>query len=157
MVHTPTAGPVTAQARSHMVAVDGGERLQWAGMEFAIRASAESTGGAFSIVEEIRPVDVPPHIHHEHDELFFVLEGEHVFTVGDTEFAAGPGDLVFGPRRVPHAQRRVVPRAGRILTMFSPAGFEGFFRDLAEGGHAGRDGPEDLVRIAATYHVVWVE
>lgn len=59
------------QHLGHMVEPDGGERLAWAGMEFVIRASAESTGGAFSIVEEIDAVDAPPHIHTNEDELFF--------------------------------------------------------------------------------------
>jgi mannose-6-phosphate isomerase-like protein (cupin superfamily) len=143
-------------AHGHRVPADGGERLTYGGMEFAIRASAESTGGAFSIIEEINPVDTPMHLHQRHDELFYVLEGDHVFTVGGTEHEAGPGDLVFGPRGVPHAQRRVVPRTGRILTMFSPAGFEGFFRDLAEAGRLGVDGPEALTRIAADYDASWV-
>ncbi|MDN5765392.1 MAG: cupin domain-containing protein [Humibacillus sp.] len=124
-------------------------------MEFVIRASAESTAGAFSLVEEINAVDAPPHIHHGHDELWYVLEGEHIFTVGGTEYQAGPGDLLFGPRGVPHAQRRVVPRVGRVLELFSPAGFEGFFRDLTEAGRLGNDGPEGLNRIAATYDVTW--
>lgn len=143
-------------AAPHKVGAGGGERLHYGGMEFVIRASAETTGGAFSIVEEVNPVDAPMHIHERHDELFYVLEGEHVFTVDGTEYPAGPGDCVFGPRGLPHAQRRVVPRTGRILTMFSPAGFEGFFRDLAEAGRAGDDGPEALVRIAARYHAIWV-
>ena len=107
-----------AHSGTYIQSPEGGEPFSYRGMEFAIRASAESTGGAFSIVEEIHPLDTPPQIHHSHDELFYVLEGEHVFTVGDTEFEAGPGDLIFGPRGVPHAHRRVVPRAGRILEMF---------------------------------------
>jgi hypothetical protein len=68
-----------------------------------------------------------------------VLDGEHVIQVDDEEFHLGPGGLAFGPRRVPDAQRRVVPRTGRILIMTSPAGFEEFFRELAasEGdGHS---------------------
>lgn len=141
----------------HKVGVGGGERLPFSGMEFVIRASAETTRGAFSIVEEISPVDAPPHVHHQHDELFYVLEGDHVFTVGGVEYQAAPGDLIFGPRGVPHAQQRVVPRVGRILTMFSPAGFEGFFRDLA---HAGRDrpvAPETLDRIAEKYGAAWID
>lgn len=142
--------------RGHLVEVGGGERLRYGGMEFAIRASAESTREAFSIVEEINPVDVPMHIHDGHDELFFVLEGDHVFTVAGTEFEAGPGDLVFGPRGLPHSQRRVIPHTGRILTMFSPAGFEGFFRDLAEAGRDNDDGPEVLVRIGAKHQLRWV-
>ena len=141
----------STQAQGHKVEAGGGERLDYLGMEFAIRASAESTGGAFSIVEEIHPLDTPLHIHHSHDELFYILEGEHVFTLGDTELQAGPGDLVFGPRGVPHAHRRVVPRVGRILEMFSPAGFEAFFRDLAEADRNSQIEVEDLRRIAAKY------
>lgn len=139
-----------------MVRAGGGERLDYAGMEFAIKASAETTSGAFSIIEEIDPVDAPMHVHEWCDELFYVLEGRHVFTVAGQEYETGPGDAVFGPRGVPHAQRRVVARTGRILTMFSRAGFEGFFRDLAEAGRAGQDGPEALTRIAAKYGATWV-
>lgn len=154
--HTDPTGTADSRPPAHVVEAGGGERLAYGGAEFVIRASAESTGGAFSIIEEINPVDAPMHVHEHHDELFYVLDGRHVFTVGDREFQAGPGDLVFGPRGVPHAQRRVVPRVGRILEMFSPAGFEGFFRDLAEAGRVGDDGPEALTRIAADYGAVWV-
>jgi mannose-6-phosphate isomerase-like protein (cupin superfamily) len=77
-----------------------------------VKASAECTGGAFSIVEEIDPLDTPRHVHEREDELFFVLEGEHVFEIGDEEFRIGPGGTAFGPRGVPHAQRRLVPRHG---------------------------------------------
>lgn len=153
----PEPEPNRTSAAAHLVAAAGGERLHYGGMEFAIRASAHSTGGAFSIVEEIGPVDVPMHIHDAHDELFFVLEGQHVFTVDGTEYLAGPGDVVLGPRGLAHAQRRVVPRVGRVLAMFSPAGFEGFFRELAEAGRAGNDGPDALTRIADAYHVRWVD
>lgn len=51
--------------------------------------------------------------------------------VGDDEFRVGPGDIAFGTRGVPHAQRRVVPRTGRFLLIISPAGFEELFRELA--------------------------
>ena len=150
-MHAPDTRP-----SAHKVDADDGERLHYADMEFVIRASAESTGGAFSIIEEIAPLDTPLHVHQHHDELFYVLEGEHVFTVGGTEFAAGPGDLVFGPRGVPHAQRRVIPRTGRILAMFSPAGFEGFFRDLAGAARNDQLQPENLNRIAVAYGLSWL-
>ena len=112
---------------------DEGERLRFSGAEFVIRASAQTTGGALGIIEEIDPLDTPLHVHRDEDELFYVLEGEHVFQVGDEELRVGPGGVVFAPRGVPHAQRRVVPRTGRVLAMTSPAGFEGFFRELATG------------------------
>jgi mannose-6-phosphate isomerase-like protein (cupin superfamily) len=132
------------------------ERLHFSGADFVIRASAETTGGAFSILEEIDPLDTPLHMHEREDELFYVLEGEHVFTVGDQEVHAGPGDAVFAPRRVPHAQRRVVPRTGRLLAMVSPAGFEGFFRELAAAERDGTLGPEAYARASERYGITWI-
>ena len=140
----------------HKIGRDGGERLRFSGVEVVIRASAESTGGAFSIVEEIDGVDAPPHVHEREDELFYVLEGEHVFTVGGVEFPAGPGDTVFAPRGVSHAQRRVVPRTGRTLSMYSPAGFEAFFRDLAAADSARPFGPDTLDELVAPYGARWI-
>jgi len=134
----------------------GGERLRFSGADFLVKASADTTGGSFSIVEEIEPLDTPLHVHEHEDEIFYVLAGDHVFAVGDEEFDAGPGGLVYGPRGVPHAQRRVVPRAGRTLTLCSPAGFEGFFRELSEAEAAGTIGPEVYARVSARYGIVWL-
>ena len=140
----------------HKVDRDGGERLQFGEVQVVIRASAESTGGAFSIVEEFDPVDTPRHVHEHEDELFYVLEGEHVFEVGDEEFRVGPGGLAFAPRGIPHAQRRVVPRQGQLLAMLSPAGFEGFFRELDEAERDGTLGPEAYARVSEKYGITWL-
>jgi mannose-6-phosphate isomerase-like protein (cupin superfamily) len=113
-----------------------GERLSFGDVEIVIKASADTTGGAFTLFEESEPVDTPLHVHAREDELFYVLEGEHVFTVGDEEFHAGPGEMVFAPRGVPHSQARVVPRSGRVLVLTSPPGLEGFFRELADADGA---------------------
>jgi mannose-6-phosphate isomerase-like protein (cupin superfamily) len=135
---------------------EGGERLRFSGAEFLVRASAESTGGGFTIIEEIDPLDTPLHVHEREDELFYVLEGEHVFRIGDEEHRVGADAVVFGPRGVPHAHRRAVPREGRFLTMAFPAGFEGFFRELAEADRAGGAGPEDYARASARYGITWL-
>jgi mannose-6-phosphate isomerase-like protein (cupin superfamily) len=130
--------------------------LSFAGADFFVKASTETTGGAFTIIEEVDPLDTPAHVHTNEDELFYVIEGEHVFLVGDEEFAAGPGAVVFAPRNVPHSHRRVVPRSGRFLTMLSPAGFEGFFRDLSAAESAGGAGPEAYERASEKYGITWL-
>ena len=135
---------------------DDGERLRFSGAEFVIRASAQTTGGALGIIEEIDPLDTPLHVHRDEDELFYVLEGEHVFRVGDSEHRVGPGGAVFGPRGVPHAQRRVVPRQGRILAIVTPAGLEGFFRDLAAAEAAGTIGPDAYAEVSERYGITWL-
>ncbi len=138
------------------VEAGAGERVRFSDAEFLIKASAATTGGAFSMVEEIDPLDTPLHVHEREDELFHVLEGEHVFTVGETDHKAGPGDTVFAPRGIPHAQRRVVPRTGRIFTMASPAGFEGFFRELGEAEADGSIGPDVYARVSEKYGITWL-
>jgi mannose-6-phosphate isomerase-like protein (cupin superfamily) len=140
----------------HLTA-DGGERLRFGEVEIVIKASGESTGGAYALFEENEPVDTPLHVHEHEDELFYVLEGEHVFQVGQEEFPTGPGGLVFAPRGVPHAQRRVVPRTGRILVLTSPAGLEGFFRELARAERAGELGPEAYANASRNHGLTWLD
>ena len=131
-------------AHGYVVDASAGERLSFAGAVLLVKASAETTAGSFAILEEIDPLDTPLHVHEHEDELFFVIAGDHVFQVGDDEFPAGPGAVVFAPRRVPHAHRRVVPRTGRFLTMVSPPGLEGFFRELSEAESARRRRPRGV-------------
>jgi mannose-6-phosphate isomerase-like protein (cupin superfamily) len=135
---------------------DGGERLRFGEVELLVKADARTTAGAFALFEERDPVDTPLHVHEREDELFYVLEGEHVFQVGDQTSTAGPGALVFAPRGIPHAQRRVVPRTGRTLVLTAPAGLEGFFRELAEADRAGTLGPGTYARASARYGITWV-
>ena len=138
------------------LAGDAGEQLRFSDAEFLVKASAETTGGSFSIVEEVAPLDTPPHVHANEDELFIVLEGEHEFTVGETVFDVGPGAVVFAPRGIPHSHRRVVPRTGRFLTLVSPAGFEGFFRELSDAERDGTIGPDAYARVSERYGISWL-
>ena len=100
--------------------------------------------------------NTPLHVHEHDDELFYVLEGEHVFRVGDDEFLVAPGGVVFAPRGVPHAQRRVVPTVGRLLVLTSPGGLEGFFRHLAEAHEAGTLGPEAYAEASERFGITWM-
>ncbi len=145
-----------AQAHVHALEAGSGERLRFGEVEILVRASAETTAGAFALFEENDPVDTPLHVHENEDELFYVLEGEHVFQVGDEERRMGPGGLVIAPRGIPHSQRRVVPRTGRVLVLTSPAGLEGFFRELAAAERAGTLGPEAYASVSKRHGISWL-
>jgi mannose-6-phosphate isomerase-like protein (cupin superfamily) len=134
----------------------GGERLRWGEVEIVVKASAAATAGAFALFEEREPVDTPLHVHKREHELFVVLEGEHVFQVGEQEFRVGAGGLVFAPRGIPHAQRRVVPRTGRVLVLTVPGGLEGFFRELADADRAGELGPAAYARASERHGITWL-
>ena len=102
------------------------------GVRFII--AGETTGGAFSLVEHPLPpraLGAPLHTHRREDEYSYVLEGCVGLQLGAEELEAGPGDLVFKPRHVPHAFWNAGEEPARLLELISPAGFEHYFRELA--------------------------
>jgi mannose-6-phosphate isomerase-like protein (cupin superfamily) len=136
---------------------EDGELLTFGDVSILVRATGDDTGGAFTLFEEVPPMlDTPLHVHANDDELFYVLEGEHVITVGGREFTVGPGGMVFAPRGIPHAQRRVVPSVGRLLIQTTPAGFDGFFRELAAADSEGTLGPDAYAAASERYGITWL-
>ena len=139
-------------ARGYAVDAEGGERLTFGGGTILIKAATP----AFTVWEELPPLlDTPLHVHEHEDELFHILEGEHVFECGGDRFEVGPGAFLALPRGVPHAHRRVVPGAGRLLVMTSPGGIDGFFRMLADADRAGTLGPETYAHASQRYAITW--
>jgi mannose-6-phosphate isomerase-like protein (cupin superfamily) len=136
---------------------DTGERLVFGEITILVRVSSDESGSAFTLFEEVPPLaDTPLHVHRDEDELFYILEGDHVIRVGEAEFSVGPGDVVFAPRGIPHSQRRVVPGEGRELVLTSPGGFEGFFRELASADANGTLGPEVYAAASERYGLTWL-
>ncbi len=44
-----------------------------------------------------------PRLHkHPYDEIFIVGQGRALFTVGDQQFEAAAGQIIFGPANIPH-------------------------------------------------------
>ena len=64
----------------------------------------------------------PQHLHRDVDECWYVLAGRYEIEIGTKRFQAGPGDLVLGPRDVPHRWAFVGETPGRVLITFTPAG-----------------------------------
>jgi mannose-6-phosphate isomerase-like protein (cupin superfamily) len=144
----------------HGYALDAGagERLVFGDVTVLVRATAASTGGAFTLFEEGPPLlDTPLHVHALEDELFHVLEGEHVVRCGEREWRVGPGAVVFLPQRVPHAHRRVVPGDGKLLVLTTPGGFDGFLRELAGADRAGTLGPQAYAAASERYGITWLD
>ncbi|MGW4650228.1 cupin domain-containing protein [Kitasatospora sp. NPDC004289] len=120
----------------------------------AFKLWGADTGGAVSVVEHPFPVGalVPPHLHTREDEYSIVTEGEIGFRSGDREVVLGAGGYLTKPRGELHTMWNAGPAPARMIEIISPAGFEHFFRELAELLADGQPLAEDaLPRLAAGY------
>ena len=81
------------------------------GRFFALKLLAGQTGESIMLFEETVPAGTKSthHLHHDSDEVVWVLEGEFTFKIGDEVFAGGPGTCAFLPRDVPHAWKNNGP------------------------------------------------
>ena len=131
--------------RPFAVSVDDASAYWSLGELLSVLATAEQTGGAFSLMEERLPrgAEPPPHVHRREDESFFVLEGRLTVRVGDQTFSASPGSFVFCPRDVPHLLT-VVSDEVRMLTLCTPGGVEQLFVELGEPARARTLPPADV-------------
>ena len=113
----------------------------------------EQTNGLVSIVEHPFPVGacVPPHLHTREDEYSIVTEGEIGFRSGDREVVLGPGGYITKPRGELHTMWNAGPEEARMIEVITPAGFERFFRELADLVAAGPPSPDDLMSLAGRY------
>jgi quercetin dioxygenase-like cupin family protein len=62
-------------------------------------------------------MNVEPHVHREHVDSFFVLEGEFVFDRAGEEVTLRPGDYALAPPLLVHGFR---PGTGRVLNIHGP-------------------------------------
>jgi mannose-6-phosphate isomerase-like protein (cupin superfamily) len=134
---------------------DDGEATWFLGTRMTVKATAETTGGTFGLIDVRLAAGFSPpmHIHHQEDESFWVLEGKFTFVCDGQTFQAGPGSFVFLPHDLPHTFR-VEEGPGRLLELVQPGGHEHFY---VEGGRPATDDtipefdPRDLERVAALY------
>jgi mannose-6-phosphate isomerase-like protein (cupin superfamily) len=129
-----------------------GRSIDLGGFQMSVKATDESTAGAFSLLEADEPAGFGPpmHIHHDAAEAFYVLRGEYLIFLGDQEFSCPAGSFVFIPAGEVHGFR-VGSTASRKLNIYTPAAMVGYFDELGEGVRAGNADPESLSRIALRY------
>ena len=94
---------------------------------------SEESDGEISVIESHISADFagPPLHHHEFDEMFYVLAGELTFQLRDELLTAGPGQVAFAPRGVPHTFANLSGAPASYLLVCTPAGFERYFARIA--------------------------
>jgi mannose-6-phosphate isomerase-like protein (cupin superfamily) len=89
------------------------------GRSIVLKLRCDETDGSIMMFEATAPVGTKStlHLHHDSDEVAYVLSGEITFLIGDDVTVGGPGTTAFMPRGVRRARRaRVVslhPGRGR--------------------------------------------
>lgn len=105
---------------------------EWQNDTITVILTGAQTAGAFTLTEDrMKPCFcLGLHMHREHAETFYILEGEVQFRIHSDEFSAGAGTTVHVPPGTPHAVRIVNGQPGRLLMLYSPAGFEDYLAVL---------------------------
>jgi quercetin dioxygenase-like cupin family protein len=118
----------------------------------SVKADADVTGGAFTLLEAQEPPGFGPplHIHRDAAEAFYVLEGEYRIFVGDDEWVCPAGSFIFIPAGVVHGFR-VGQAPSRKLNLYTPAAMVGYFDDLSAEVESGVDRPDRVAAIAERY------
>ena len=78
-----------------------------------------------SLAEEVLPVGsaVRPHIHHQLEEIYYILSGTGTMLVGDESRQIGAGDAVYIPRETRHSLENTGSEPIRLLLVCGPAFF----------------------------------
>jgi quercetin dioxygenase-like cupin family protein len=138
-------------AKGFVVPAGGGKRLDSPapGRFFDLKLLGRETGESIMVFEETLPAGTASlfHLHHDSDEVAWVLAGEFAFKIGDEVAAGGPGTCAFMPRDVPHAWKNTGGETGRVLFLYTPAAAGGYVEALLERP----TGPEDMDKLRARY------
>jgi mannose-6-phosphate isomerase-like protein (cupin superfamily) len=128
---------VKVESEGLLVGPDEGKILQNPiGGRMVVKVGEGDTGGSYSVHDNVIPAGSPgplPHLHRDHEETFYVLEGELTVRIGERRITAPVGSFVLIPRGVAHQPSNPGTEQTRVLLIFSPAGMEHFFEEAAEG------------------------
>lgn len=126
---------MATQLQPRITAKDEGPAYWFLNGLCTLKATTESTGGAFSLVHEIMPPGhaTPYHLHHVEDEAFWVLDGSFLFICDGRKSILGPGGYIFLPRGIPHGIRVEGSSPGEMLILATPGtGFVGMMLEMAD-------------------------
>jgi mannose-6-phosphate isomerase-like protein (cupin superfamily) len=107
--------------------------------------------------EEARHGDMPPlHVHHGHDEVFYVLSGRLSIHLPGSRIDLGAGQAAFAPREIPHTYRVESEEGARWLVATTSGAFAAFVAEVAvpaeDDGYAAPEvlpAPADLAAASA--------
>lgn len=131
-----------SSAMSAIIKENAGENVWFGGGLVTFKVTSEQSGGVLCMIEHAasRGKRTPLHLHPDHDETGYVLEGELLLHIDGVEYTAGPGMVVWVPRGTPHAFL-VTSETVRSLWICTPGGGRSRERDAPPSSNRHRAPP----------------
>jgi quercetin dioxygenase-like cupin family protein len=107
-----------------------------------IKISPSGAPARFAMItQEVSPgTSIPIHAHDREDEIIFIQSGRGEGTVGEQIVQLAAGSTLYVPQGTWHGGRNTGPDVMMWIAIYSPSGFEGYFREI------GRRAPDDPPR-----------
>ncbi len=107
------------------------QHLGVVGDTYTILLSGMDTAGRFTLIDmHVPPGGGPPPHRHDFEETFILLDGELQATFRGEKRLVRAGETVHIPANAPHQFHNASSKPVRMLCICSPAGYEGFFKEL---------------------------
>jgi mannose-6-phosphate isomerase-like protein (cupin superfamily) len=100
-----------------------------------IKISPRGERGRFAMItQDVSPgTAIPVHLHENEDEIIFIQSGTGEATLGDATVALAAGATLFVPQGTWHGGRNTGTGIMKWVAIYSPSGFEGYFREIGRG------------------------
>jgi mannose-6-phosphate isomerase-like protein (cupin superfamily) len=132
-----------------------GRRMGAGPMTMFVIEDGSHTSGTHAVMEFVvdGQFSPPPHIHHQHEEVIYVLEGEMALLVRDETVVLGPGAAFVTPIGLPHTFSNAGTGTLRFLLTISPASHLAYFETMAQAMQEakGTPTPETMMGIMQRY------
>ena len=121
-------------AKGFVIPPGGGKQIDspTPGRSFYLKLLGRETNESIMMFEETLPPGTTSlhHLHHDSDEVAWVISGEITFKIGDEVTVGGPGTCAFMPRDVPHAWKNTGSEPARALFLYTPAAAGSLIEEL---------------------------
>lgn len=136
-------------SRERVIPGGSGRIIRFGPNELTVKTGSESSHALVGVFESALPPGggFPiPHVREQYEEVFYVLEGEIEYYVGEEWEAAFAGSTVSVPSGVIHAFRNSSPYPARHLVVHAPVTALTMIEELAQAT------PDQFGAILARHH-----
>jgi mannose-6-phosphate isomerase-like protein (cupin superfamily) len=119
--------------RYRFVPSGGGTSYNWARDHTFVKVATADTDGAYALLEDNlkREFSLGLHLHRQHAESFYILEGQVDFYIDGDWLTATAASTVHIPPGIAHAVTLEAGQTAKMLMIFRPDGFDRYLAELA--------------------------